>query len=105
MKFGLTSKDWQILLDKLEPLVKLNAELWVFGSRATGSFKEFSDIDILFRSPQKLPTGLLSQIRDALEESALSIKVDLVDESELASSYKENVLNSRVKMNVKIELR
>jgi hypothetical protein len=40
---------------------------------------------------EPLPPGLLSDIRDALEESTVIYRVDLVDLSEVGPSFRERV--------------
>ncbi len=96
MKFGLTQTQFEILdRTAIQPLKKAGGQVWIFGSRARGDHKTFSDIDLLFSFPEKAPAGLLGLISEALEESRLPFKVDLVNESELADSYREGVLDER----------
>jgi len=90
--YGLDKNSWAILNEiAINPLHQHNAELWVFGSRAIGKHKQFSDLDILVVTKRNLPEFLLSNIRSALEESDLPIKIDLVLNQELADSYRKNV--------------
>ena len=50
MKYGLTDSELK-LLTKLcvNPLQKLNAKVWIFGSRARGDYTNSSDIDLLYK--------------------------------------------------------
>lgn len=94
MKFGLSDQQYEILEKLLiQPMHSHEVELSVFGSRARGTHHPFSDIDILYKedSNNPLPADILSQIKENLENSNLSIKVDLVSESNLANSYRESV--------------
>lgn len=73
--------------------------LWVFGSRACGDFKKFSDLDILYQLPEAgppLPSGFLSTISEHLEDSRLPIRVDLVDQKNVADSYYESIMKDKV---------
>jgi len=80
MKFGLKAEHWKIIeLVLLASLKQQGAKIWIFGSRARGNFKEFSDLDVLFQTQAPLPPCLISNIQEALEESRLPIKVDLVE--------------------------
>jgi predicted nucleotidyltransferase len=99
MIFGLTEFEYQTLHSLLiGPLLKQNAKVWIFGSRARGDHKRFSDIDVLFElaSGAPLPPGWLATVLESLEESSLPYKVDVVNWSELAESYRESVLRDRV---------
>lgn len=84
--FGLTEEHWQKVIQlAVQPLKSLGAKVYVFGSRATGKHRPFSDLDLLYEGT--IPLSQLSEIKEALEESNLPIKVDLVNQAELASSY------------------
>lgn len=99
MKFGLTGPQYELLEELLvKPLNKMGAKVWIFGSRARGDQKKFSDIDILFESSHEISLGQLSQLREALEESDLPYKVDIVNVHDLADSYRNNVLKDRVEL-------
>jgi predicted nucleotidyltransferase len=65
-----------------------SADLILFGSRARGDARHWSDIDVGVRPLQSLPAGMLAQTRAALEESNLLLNVDLVnlDEADPALS-------------------
>jgi uncharacterized protein len=56
-----------------------NYPVFVFGSRAHGKAKKFSDLDLMIRSPLSPSWSQLSAAREALEDSTLPITVDLVD--------------------------
>lgn len=99
MKLGLSEKHFQIVQDlAITPLKSCGARVWVFGSRARGDFRPFSDLDLLYQTATPLASGFLSKITEALEDSRLPIKIDLVQESDLAESYKENILRDRVEL-------
>ncbi len=52
--------------------------VYLFGSRARGTGKPFSDIDLAFASSEDLSVEL-ALLRDYLEESNLPYKVDLLE--------------------------
>jgi predicted nucleotidyltransferase len=96
---GLSDREIQLLRQLVvNPLKQAGYRVWIFGSRARGDFKKFSDIDLLFTPPQGQETSkaFLSELEESLENSALVYKVDLVEESQLAQSYRDNVINDRV---------
>ncbi len=98
MRWGLEPLHVQTLERFLfEPLKNRGAKVWVFGSRARGDQKRFSDLDVLFEESQPIPLAEISKIKEDLEESALPIKVDLVNIKNLAESYYASVMKDRVR--------
>ncbi len=96
MNYGLAPNDWQIIENVLlKPLKREHCDLWVFGSRAKGNFRSFSDLDILYQEHNPLPLGLIAEIKMNLEDSDLPIKVDLVSLNDLSAAYRDDVLKSR----------
>ncbi len=63
----------------LAKLAGLQVKVYLFGSRATGKACETADIDVAIEPFEALPIGLLSDIREQLEESNIPFPVDLVD--------------------------
>ena len=101
MKFGLTDQQFQILDDLLiKPLKSHGVTVWIFGSRARGDHKTFSDIDIIYeiKESNSLPLGFISDLRETIEESRLPYKVDLVDFKDMADSYKSTALSDRIQL-------
>jgi len=101
MKFGLNSQEYNLLFSlAIAPLHKAGARVWIFGSRARGDHKPFSDIDVLFEllPGRSLPSGTRAQIEEALEESLLPYKVDLVYAPDMAESYRANVERDKVEI-------
>jgi predicted nucleotidyltransferase len=76
-----------ILQDHLPPSVKVA----VFGSRAGGRVKPFSDLDLVLEGQQPLSWQLLATLADAFDESLLPFKVDLVDRLAVSDSFGEIV--------------
>lgn len=55
------------------------AKAILFGSRARGDARQWSDIDLAIESDNDLPPEILSALREAFEESHLLLNVDVVD--------------------------
>ena len=66
-------------------------QAWVFGSRATGRARPFSDLDILLTEPPNLTWDQRAQLRDAFEASELPFKVDLLEAGQLSGTFIERV--------------
>jgi predicted nucleotidyltransferase len=57
-----------------------NIKTWLFGSRATGKNRNFSDIDIaLDAGKEGVPRDLIARLSYSFEESQIPFKVDIVD--------------------------
>ena len=96
--FGLEPEHWAIVERLLiHPLKSSGAEVWVFGSRVRGTHQKFSDLDVLYEH-STLRGGQLAEIEEALVESSLPIKVDLVDVRDLAVSYRASILSERMRV-------
>lgn len=55
------------------------ARAWVFGSRAMSTARRYSDLDLALEAEQPLGPDLLGNIAEALSESDLPYKVDVID--------------------------
>lgn len=67
------------------------ARLWLFGSRARGDARRWSDIDIAVEPQVPLPPGLLAELREELVESSILLDVDLLDLSQADKALKDAV--------------
>lgn len=96
MKYGLSDSDWKwVESEIIQPLKLQGATVWIFGSRARGDHKRFSDVDLLFEAGKPLPRGFLSTLRERAEESRLPVQIDLVDVNDLAASFRDGVFRER----------
>ena len=65
--------------------------VWVYGSRANGNAKRFSDLDLAIEleGGKTLDFGLLAQLAMAFDESDLPWKVDILDINAAPESFLE----------------
>lgn len=64
-------------------------EVWVFGSRATGMAKRFSDLDLAIIGSSPLTLSERAALEYDFEESELPFKVDVVDWATTKDSFRE----------------
>jgi predicted nucleotidyltransferase len=64
------------------------AAVWVFGSRATGTARRASDLDLAIDAGRPLTRAETGALLDAFEESDLPYTVDLVDLNTVAPSFR-----------------
>lgn len=60
-------------------LASRDARLKLFGSRARGDARRASDIDLALIAPQPIALADMALLREALDESHIPFRVDLVD--------------------------
>ena len=63
----------------LAALEGLDADVFLYGSRADGSASRGSDVDVGVNAGHEVDARLLQRARNILEESAIPFKVDIVD--------------------------
>ena len=73
-------------------------KLFVFGSRATGKAQKYSDYDVGILGKKAVPWSKVVLIEEALEESDLPYKVDVVDFSLVSSKFKKVALSKIEKL-------
>ena len=68
-----------------------DCEVRAFGSRATWTATEHSDLDLAIVSPKPLAWDRRSRLSEAFEESALPIRVDVVDWKSLSDGFRQSI--------------
>lgn len=71
------------------------AQVYLFGSRAVGHARAFSDLDIAIDAAKKLSFDQLFLIRRAFAESDLPFRVDVSDWQALDIAFKTRIQESR----------
>lgn len=67
------------------------ARVLAFGSRAAGTPRKYSDLDLAIIQPEPLSLRTISRLKSAFEDSDLPICVDLVDWNHADSEFKAMV--------------
>lgn len=66
----------------------------VFGSRATGTAKKYSDLDLAVIGDTPLTLGQLALLEHDFDESELPFKVDVVDWATTREPFREIIRNT-----------
>jgi len=80
----------------LQHIANNNFKVFLFGSRACGNEKKMSDIDIGILGNEKFPLQLKFEIQEAIEESIVPFKVDIIDFFNVDGNFKEEALKKIV---------
>jgi predicted nucleotidyltransferase len=75
----------------LEALAGWDTGVYLFGSSATGATRRGSDIDVAVEPRRPLPSRVLADLRETLEESTIPYEVDVVDLSEASPQFRQRV--------------
>lgn len=80
----------------LEHLKSYRVRVYLFGSRANGKARRYSDIDVAVLPLEPVPALVFSDIREALEESNILYEVDLVNLSETSPDFQERIFQEGI---------
>lgn len=86
---------WEIVRGILQKHVP-QYEVWAFGSRAKGSAKPYSDLDLAVITRQPLPLTIAANLADDFSESDLPWKVDIVDWATTRESFRKIIEHDKV---------
>lgn len=98
----LTTEQLETVQQILKKHLTNDIFVWVFGSRATGRVKEYSDLDIALQQEngQRLEFELLVNLMDDFEESNLPYKVDVIDYNVTSGIFKQNIDSQKIKLDI-----
>jgi uncharacterized protein len=64
---------------------------WVFGSRATGGARRYSDLDLAIDAGRPLVLDEIANLSEAFRDSDLPYRVDLVDWHNLDARFRQTI--------------
>jgi predicted nucleotidyltransferase len=73
----------------------LPVRVFLFGSRALGTGRPTSDIDLALLSDDPLPADLVARLKGEFEESTIPYTVDVIDLSQVDEPLRERVWRER----------
>lgn len=71
-------------------------KIYLIGSRAKGTARRTSDIDIAILPLKKTSESFFSDLRDLIEESTIPYTVDIIDLSKLNEEQKQTFLKKAI---------
>lgn len=91
----VTPDQWEIVRGILSAHVP-QWPVWAFGSRTTGTAKPYSDLDIAIITTQPIGLQRVAALAEALSESDLPWKVDIVDWSTTSERFRRIIEGDKV---------
>ena len=85
-----------IVRDVLHRFLPTGARAFVFGSRAHGGARRYSDLDLAVAWDRPLGLRLIGEIAEALSESDLPYKVDILDLAAIDPAFRERIAGGLV---------
>ncbi len=67
-------------------------EARAFGSRVSGSPKDYSDLDLALVGAAKLESSVIANLREAFEESDIPFRVDILDWHAISKEFQKVIL-------------
>ena len=86
----------RIVLEILRANLPPSTKAWVFGSRAFGRARPYSDLDLAVDSGRALTLDELAILGEGFAESDLPYRVDLVDWHNLDDRFRQTIATERV---------
>ena len=94
-KIDLNPQDWHEVCHVLKTHVPEYPVL-AFGSRAKGTAKAYSDFDLAIITEQPLSLTKMATLEEAFDESALSIRIDIVDWAATSEPFRKIIEQDKV---------
>ncbi len=87
-----------IKLTVLDAFNNVDADIFLFGSQATGRAHEKSDYDIGYYTDEKISANIIIELKEKLEEMPIPAQVDLVDFTRLSAEFVQIALKGGVEI-------
>jgi uncharacterized protein len=92
-------KHRHLILTIARAALPAGAKLWVFGSRATGRARKYSDLDLAIDAGRRLTLDESARLGEAFSESDLPYRVDIVDWHAAEERFRRVIAAERLLLN------
>jgi uncharacterized protein len=96
LQIDLPADHRRLVLNFLRANLPPNATAWVFGSRATGRARRYSDLDLAIDAGRRLTLDETARLTEAFSESDLPYRVDLLDWHDIDDRWRQKIVAERV---------
>lgn len=95
---GLPADHRRLVLRVLRAHLPEGAEAWVFGSRATGGARRYSDLDLAIDAGRPLTLDERARLAEGFRDSDLPYRVDLVDWHGIDERFRRLIATRRIRL-------
>ncbi len=93
---ALSADDRRLVVAILRAVLPAGARVWVFGSRASGEARRFSDLDLAIDCGRPLTLDESARLAEAFSDSDLAYKVDCLDWHGADAGFRAAIGDDRV---------
>jgi uncharacterized protein len=86
----------RLVLNVLRANLPPSTKAWVFGSRATGRARRYSDLDLTIDAGRRLTLDETARLTEAFSDSDLPYRVDLLDWHDIDERWRQTIVAERV---------
>ncbi|HVH79838.1 MAG TPA: nucleotidyltransferase domain-containing protein [Stellaceae bacterium] len=94
----MTPEQRRIVEEILRAGLPQGSAVWVFGSRATGRARHYSDLDLVIDAERRLTLDETGQLADAFTDSDLPYRVDIVDWQAVGEGFRKSIAADRLSL-------
>lgn len=87
----LTAQHRRIVLGILQAHLPPGMRIWVFGSRAKGRARRYSDLDLAIDAGRRLTVDETAILREDFDQCDLPFRVDIVDWQAIAPAFRRQI--------------
>ena len=93
---AVDTREMAIIRDIVARHLPEDVQAPVFGSRAGGKPKPWSDLDLVLEGASPLSLSLMAELAEAFDDSELPWKVDIVDRSAVSKGFGEIIDRDKI---------
>ena len=93
---ALAAEDRRLVLQILAGNLPPATQAWVFGSRATGRARRYSDLDLAIDAGRPMTLDETASLAEAFGESDLPYRVDIIDWRRVDAGFRNIIAKQRM---------
>lgn len=86
------TQEQEAVIEKILKSYFPKAVVYVFGSRADGRAKTYSDLDLAIDTGEKISLEVLFQIQEVFSQTNIPFKIDLLDLNAVGPEFKTHIV-------------